>query len=112
VLTVLGAIALLAIFLWRQRGAWVRSVAALALLAALPTRVLLTGDREQLSSVVARDRRPQPEPADGERIKMTDDALAQAEGAPWPASGNSSRAVVDATEPRIPTRTSTRLFAR
>ncbi len=61
---VLVPLALLALVgLWfRQRGGVLRFVALLALAAALFNPVFLNEEREPLKSVVARHRRPQPEP--------------------------------------------------
>src|SRR6478752_5398882 len=72
---IVAAIALLAI--WRGvRGAWIRSVAALALLAALANPLLMQEDREQLSTVVPVIVDRSQSQQTPERIKMTDDALA------------------------------------
>src|SRR6478752_1243960 len=63
--------------LWRgMRGAWIRGLAALALLAALANPVLMQEDREQLSTIVPVIVDRSQSQQTPERIKMTDDALA------------------------------------
>jgi len=68
-----GIVLLIAIFaIWRGiRGAWIRTLAALALLAALANPVLLQEDRDQLSTIVPVivDRSQSQQTAD----RMTDD---------------------------------------
>jgi len=78
-LAVLTAIVLMiaAFAIWRGiRGAWIRTLAALALLAALANPVLLQEDRDPLSTIVPVivDRSQSQQTAD--RMTMTDDALA------------------------------------
>ncbi|MDM9621703.1 hypothetical protein A6U87_23570 [Rhizobium sp. AC44/96] len=79
----LAALALVAALIgafavWRRmRGAWVRLAAACALLAALANPVLLQEDREQLSTVVPVIVDRSQSQQTPERIKMTDEALAQ-----------------------------------
>ncbi|SEH66427.1 hypothetical protein SAMN05216228_1005172 [Rhizobium tibeticum] len=103
-------VATAAFAIWRRvRGAWIRSLAALALLTALANPLLLQEDREQLSTVVPVivDRSQSQETP--ERIKMTDDALAQLKErlARFP---NVEPRYVEATEPDDSDAPSTRLF--
>ena len=96
--------------IWRRvRGAWIRSIAALALLAALANPLLLQEDREQLSTVVPVIVDRSQSQQTPERIKMTDDALAQLKDrlARFP---NIEPRYVDATEPEGSDAPSTRLF--
>ncbi|TCM79137.1 hypothetical protein [Rhizobium sp. BK068] len=96
--------------IWRRvRGAWIRSIAALALLAALANPLLLQEDREQLSTVVPVIVDRSQSQQTPERIKMTDDALAQLKDrlAHFP---NIEPRYVDATEPEGSDAPSTRLF--
>ena len=63
--------------IWRgMRGAWIRGLAALALLVALANPVLMQEDREQLSTIVPVIVDRSQSQQTPERIKMTDDALA------------------------------------
>ncbi|GLR59621.1 hypothetical protein [Rhizobium indigoferae] len=67
--------------IWRGiRGAWIRTLAALAMLTALANPVLLQEDRDQLSTIVPVlvDRSQSQQTPD--RVKMTDDALAALKG--------------------------------
>ncbi|MDM9628852.1 hypothetical protein QTL95_23425 [Rhizobium sp. S152] len=72
-------IGLLSIFaLWRRmRGAWIRALAALALLAALANPVLQQEDRDQLSTVVPVVIDRSQSQLTPERTDMTDKALAK-----------------------------------
>ncbi|NLR96754.1 hypothetical protein HGP17_07890 [Rhizobium sp. P38BS-XIX] len=79
---VLAALALLtlviaALAIYRGlRGAWIRTIAAFALLAALVNPVLMQEDRDQLSTIVPVIVDRSLSQATPERTKMTDDALA------------------------------------
>jgi len=78
-LTALAVVSVLvtAFALWRgMRGAWIRGLAALALLAALANPVLLQEDRAGLSTIVPVIVDRSQSQQTPERIKMTDDALA------------------------------------
>ncbi|WP_132955997.1 hypothetical protein [Rhizobium sp. BK251] len=97
--------------IWRGvRGAWVRSLAALALLAALVNPLLLQEDRDQLSTIVpvVVDRSQSQQTP--ERIKMTDEALAALKDrlSRFP---NIEARYVDSTEPEDTDAPSTRLFS-
>ena len=75
-LAAIGAV-IAAFAIWRGiRGAWIRTLAALALLTALANPVLLQEDRDPLSTIVPVlvDRSQSQQTPD--RAKMTDDALA------------------------------------
>ena len=93
----------------RVRGAWLRGLAALALLAALANPVLMQEDRDQLSTIVPViiDRSQSQQTPD--RIKMTDDALAQLKDrlAQFPRI---EPRFVDVREPADTDSPSTRLF--
>ncbi|NNH29044.1 hypothetical protein C9413_05850, partial [Rhizobium sp. SEMIA 4085] len=113
VLAALAAVvAVVAIFaIWRGiRGAWIRTLAALALLAALANPLLMQEDREQLSTVVPVIVDRSQSQQTPERIKMTDEALAQLKDrlSRFP---NIEPRYVDATEPENSDTPSTRLFS-
>ncbi len=105
---VVVAIAALAIFRG-VRGAWVRTIAALALLAALANPLLLQEDREQLSTVVPVIVDRSQSQQTPERVKMTDEALAELKDRLSRFPGIEPR-YVDATEPEESDAPSTRLF--
>jgi len=74
-----AVIALIAVFsIWRGlRGALVRSLAGIALLAALANPLLMQEDRDRLSTIVPVVIDRSQSQLTPERIKMTDEALAQ-----------------------------------
>jgi hypothetical protein len=72
------ALIVVAFAIWRGlRGAWVRALAALALLMALANPVLMQEDREQLSTIVPVIVDRSQSQQTPERSKMTDEALAE-----------------------------------
>lgn len=76
VIIVVAVIAAFAI--WRRlRGAWLRALAALALLVALANPLLMQEDRDRLSTIVPVIIDRSQSQLTPERIKMTNDALAQ-----------------------------------
>ena len=80
VIAALAAVmALIAVFsIWRGlRGALVRSLAGIALLAALANPLLMQEDRDRLSTIVPVVIDRSQSQLTPERIKMTDEALAQ-----------------------------------
>ncbi|MGV8938919.1 MAG: hypothetical protein ACOH2J_17505 [Allorhizobium sp.] len=80
VLAVLAAVFALVsvVAIWRGiRGAWVRALAAVALLAAIANPLMLQEEREQLSTVVPVMVDRSQSQQTPERIAMTDEALAQ-----------------------------------
>jgi hypothetical protein len=79
VLAALGVVMLfiVAFSFWRGvRGAWIRGLAALALLATLANPVLMQEDRDQLSTIVPVIIDRSQSQQTPERVKMTDEALA------------------------------------
>jgi hypothetical protein len=97
--------------IWRRlRGGLLRALAAVALLAALANPLLMQEDRDQLSTIVpvVIDRSQSQQTP--ERIKMTDDALAQLKErlAQFPRI---EPRYVEAKEPEDSDTPSTRLFA-
>ncbi len=79
VLAVVAAVALLLVVpgIWRRmRGAWLRAIAAVALLLALANPVLLNEDREPLSTVVALVVDKSASQTLGDRAKVTAEAEA------------------------------------
>ncbi|MGO4563941.1 glutamine amidotransferase [Rhizobium sp. 2YAF20] len=97
--------------IWRgMRGAWIRLIAAAALLVALANPLLLQEDRDQLSTIVPVIVDRSQSQQTPERIKMTEDALAQLKDrlAQWPRI---EPRFVDATEPSESDTPSTRLFS-
>ncbi|MCQ2003579.1 hypothetical protein [Rhizobium sp. NRK18] len=75
-----AAAVLLALGIWRSvRGTWLRAGALLLLLAALTNPELLQEDREQLSTIVPVVVDRSQSQMTPERIKATDEALAQVE---------------------------------
>ncbi len=91
------------------RGAWIRTVAAIALLAALANPLLMQEDREPLSTVVPVIVDRSQSQQTPERIKMTDDALAQLKDRLSRFPDIEPR-YVEATEPEDSDAPSTRLF--
>lgn len=97
--------------IWRRlRGAWLRALAAVALLAALANPLLLQEDRDQLSTIVPVIVDRSQSQQTPERIKMTDDALAQLKKnlAEFPQI---EPRYVEAKEPEDSDTPSTRLFS-
>ncbi|WFR94217.1 hypothetical protein [Rhizobium tumorigenes] len=74
-----AVVAVIAAFaIWRRlRGAWLRALAALALLVALANPLLMQEDRDRLSTIVPVIIDRSQSQLTPERIKMTNDALAQ-----------------------------------
>lgn len=105
---IVAAVAALAI-LRGVRGAWIRTVAAIALLAALANPLLMQEDREPLSTVVPVIVDRSQSQQTPERIKMTDDALAQLKDRLSRFPDIEPR-YVEATEPEDSDAPSTRLF--
>ncbi|MFP3544775.1 hypothetical protein SB748_14995 [Rhizobium sp. SIMBA_035] len=105
---IVAAVATLAI-LRGVRGAWIRTVSAIALLAALANPLLMQEDREPLSTVVPVIVDRSQSQQTPERIKMTDDALAQLKDRLSRFPDIEPR-YVEATEPEDSDAPSTRLF--
>lgn len=103
------AIAALSIFR-RMRGGWIRMAAAFALLAALANPVLMQEDRDQLSTIVPVIVDRSLSQQTPERIKMTDEALAELSDrlAQFPRI---EPRIVEVREPAESESPSTRLFA-
>ncbi|MET0746944.1 MAG: hypothetical protein ABWY49_02015 [Rhizobium sp.] len=97
--------------IWRRlRGGWLRSLAALALLTALANPLLMQEDRDQLSTIVPVIVDRSQSQQTPERVKMTDDALAQLKDRLSQFPRIEPR-YIDAKEPQDSDTPSTRLFA-
>ncbi|TCR92143.1 hypothetical protein [Rhizobium sp. BK376] len=112
-LAVLAAVMVLiaAFAFWRRiRGAWIRALAALCLLAALANPVFMQEDRDQLSTIVPVIVDRSQSQQTPERIKMTNNALAALKDrlAQFPRI---EPRFVDAKDPAEAESPSTRLFA-
>ncbi len=107
-----AVIAIVAAFaIWRRlRGAWLRALAALALLAALANPLLMQEDRDRLSTIVPVVIDRSQSQLTPERIRMTNEALAQLKER-LAAFPRIEPRYIDAKDPAETDTPSTRLFS-